>query len=142
MLPLSNPLLTSHWGTRSGLRSLLSGRRLAGSAFVCRIQLANHPLELGWISAYAQALVRRHFAVHVQLVQSIVERLHAPLLSGLHRRIDLVDLVVTYQRADRGGNHENLRRHYTTLTLRLRQQRLSDDSLEHERQLSPHLGLL
>src|SRR5882672_6016084 len=73
------PLLTSHWGARCGptCSGRFSGRRLAGSAFICRIQLANHALELGWVTADAQAFVRRHFAVHVQLVERIVQRLHA-----------------------------------------------------------------
>ena len=57
-------------------------------------------------------------------------------------RVDLVDLVVADQRADRRRHDENLRRHRAARPFARRQQRLRDDPLEHERELRAHLRLL
>src|SRR5262245_41878651 len=49
---------------------------------------ADHAHELLLIVAGAQDLVERDGFAHVQVVQSVVHRLHPVLLPGLHHRID------------------------------------------------------
>src|SRR5207237_1300137 len=82
------------------------------------------------------------FPAHVQLVQRVVQRLHAVLLARLHHRRDLFDLFVADERPDRGGHDQNLGGHDAAAALGLLQQRLCDDALEHERQLGTDLRLL
>ena len=53
-----------------------------------------------------------------------------------------MDLVLANQIPNRRRRHEDLERDHATSAARLRQQRLTDDPLEHERQLSPDLRLL
>ena len=85
----------------------------------------------------------RDLLAHVQRRQRLVERLHAELLlAGLHRRVDLVDLVLADQVADGGRRHQDLQRHDAPAAARLRQQRLTDDAFEHERELRADLRLL
>src|SRR5206468_1867419 len=55
---------------------------------------------------------------------------------------DLLDLLVPNQRPHGGGHDEDLARHHATAALGLLQQRLGDDTLEHERQLGADLRLL
>src|SRR6266566_4869347 len=104
--------------------------------------LADHPQELVRIGGDPQTLLLRHFTVHVELVERIGERLHPILLPGLHRRLDLVDLVVADQRPDGGRAHHDLRRHDPAPPLELLKQRLGDHPLQHEGELRPDLRLL
>jgi hypothetical protein len=90
----------------------------------------------------AQALLERHLARHVQLIQRVVHRLHAVLLSGLHHRVDLVHLVVADEGPDGWRRDEDLGSHRAAAPLGPRQQRLGDDALERERELRPNLRLL
>src|SRR6266849_2422652 len=104
-------------------------RRLlgAGRGFpVVHGRFADHPQELIRRRRDAQAFLLRHLAAEVELVQRIVQRLHAVLLPCLHRRLDLVDLVVADQGADRGRAHHDLGRHHAPPPLRLLQQRLRE----------------
>src|SRR5437867_2636681 len=103
--------------------------------------LADHPQEIVRVGCGAEALLLRDLAGDVQLVQRVVQRLHAVLLPRLHRGLDLVHLVVADQRADRRGAHHDLGRHHATPSLVLLEQRLGDHSLEHERELRPRLRL-
>ena len=64
------------------------------------------------------------------------------LLTGLHERVDLVDLLVPDDGADRRRADHDLGSHDPPLALGLRQQRLGDDALEHERELRAYLALL
>src|SRR4051812_4266084 len=102
---------------------------------------AHHAHELTLVGRGAQTVVGRDLLGHVELVQRVVHRLHAELLAGLHRRVDLVDLVVANQRANGASHDENLGGHHTTAA-DLRQQRLRDDALETECQLRAYLRLL
>src|SRR5688572_15579662 len=95
---------------------------------------AHHAHELTLVARGADAVVGRDLLGHVELVQRIVHRLHAELLAGLHRRIDLVDLVVADERADGAGHHEDLGGHHAAAA-DFRQQGLRDDALETEREL-------
>src|SRR2546426_532468 len=104
--------------------------------------LAVHAQEFVGVRAHAEALVLTHLAVHVQLVERIEERLHPVLLPGLHRRLDLVDLVVADQGPDGGGADHDLRRHHPAAPLRLLEQSLGDHPLQHKGELRPDLGLL
>src|SRR2546426_9302474 len=104
--------------------------------------LADHAQEFVGVRAHAEALVLTHLAVHVQLVERIEERLHPVLLPGLHRRLDLVDLVVADQGPDGGGADHDLRRHHPAAPLRLLEQSLGDHPLQHKGELRPDLGLL
>ncbi|MGC4084609.1 MAG: hypothetical protein QM736_21450 [Vicinamibacterales bacterium] len=83
------------------------------------------------------------FLLHVQARQRLVGCLHAELfLAGLHHAVDLVNLVVANQVPDRGRRHHDLERRHTALAVGARQQRLTDDPLEHERELRADLSLL
>src|SRR6266550_3653810 len=127
---------------RGDLRGTCRGT--AGRQRLAIIQrgLPEHPQEVIGLRRDAQALLLGHLAPHVELVERVVQGLHPVFLPGLHHRGDLLDLVVTDQRADRGRADEDLRRHDPALPFRLLQQRLRDHALEHERQLGADLGLL
>src|SRR5690348_17542870 len=68
---------------------------------------AAHPRQLDRIVGGANHFFPCDLARHVELIERIVHRLHSVLLSRLHHRVDLVDLVLTNQRADRGRADEN-----------------------------------
>src|SRR5438132_1295777 len=131
------------WPLAAGRDLGLGGLGLAGGglALVLR-RLADHPQELVRVRRDAEALVLGNLATQVELVQRVVQRLHAVLLARLHHRRDLFDLFVADQRPDRGGHDQNLGGHDAAAALGLLQQRLCDDALEHERQLGPDLRLL
>ncbi len=75
--------------------------------------------------------------------ERLVERLHPVLvLSGLHHRVDLVELVLADEVPDRGRRDEDLHREAPALARRLRQERLAEDPLQDEGELRPHLRLL
>src|SRR5438128_2096790 len=119
-------------------------RRHAGRQrlLVLERRLADHPQELVRIRRDAQAFLLQDFPADVELVQRVVQRLHPVLLARLHRRFDLVHLVVADQGADRRRAHHDLRRHDPAPPLRLLQQGLRDDALEDERELGADLRLL
>src|SRR5580698_74207 len=75
--------------------------------------------------------------------QRLVESLHSELvLTRLHGGINLVDLVFPDQVADRGIRNQDLHAHGAALAVGFRQQGLTHDAFEHQRQLRPNLGLL
>ena len=90
------------------------------------------------------AVVERDQPLEVQRRQRLVHRLHPGLfLAGLHRRIDLVNLVFANQVADARRRAPGFRARRTRpWPFGLRQQRLTDDAFEHERQLRANLRLL
>ncbi len=83
-------------------------------------------------------------ALEVEVGQALVEGLHAVLgLAGLHHAVDLVDLVLADQVADRRVRHAGSPcAQRPSLAAGPRQQRLAEDALEHERQLGADLRLL
>src|SRR6266513_1842646 len=123
-----------------GLTGLLPGLRQRFP--LVQRRLADHPQELVGIGGHPQTLVLPDLAVHVQLVQRVGEGLHPVLLARLHRRLDLVHLVVADERPDRRRAHHDLRRHHAAPSLELLEQGLSDHALQHERELGADLGLL
>src|SRR6266704_1055778 len=152
-----SPLSVRAVYVKSGIAHSLGGGRLAARRHLGRTRrrhagrhrllvlerrLANHPQELVRIRRDAQALLLHHVPRHVELVQRVVQRLHPVLLAGLHRRFDLVHLVVADQRADRWRADHDLRRHDPAPPLRLLQQGLGDHPLEDERELGADLRLL
>src|SRR5882762_882671 len=72
------------------------------TVLLVRGRFADGPQEIVGLGRNAQALVFGDLASHVELIERVVQRLHTVLFSGLHRRLDLVDLVV----ADQGANRE------------------------------------
>src|SRR6185503_3258184 len=131
--------LAAHSNFGTALRSRLCWR---WNFLVVRRRLANGPQEVVRLGRHAQTLVLGHFTAHVQLVERVVQRLHAVLLSRLHRRLDLVHLVVADQGADRGRTDHDFRGHDAAASLRLLEQRLRQHPFEHERELRAHLRLL
>src|SRR2546425_633450 len=145
-----------YWKT--GIAHSLRGRRLAAGRYLGRTRrrlglpggglslvlrrLADHAQELVGVRGDAQALVFGDFAAQVERVEGVVQRLHTVFLPGLHRRLDLVHLVVADQRSDRRGADHDFGRHHPPPPLRLLQQGLGDHALEHERELGPDLRLL
>src|SRR6185503_13378575 len=79
---------------RQRLLSRGAGRFAAAAAVLVRNRLANHSQELILVGAHPQTLFERDLAPHVQTVEVVRQGLHSELLAGLHRRIDLVDLVL------------------------------------------------
>src|SRR2546426_554714 len=151
--PLSVRAVYWKTGMAHSLRAPLAARRHLGSACgglaagrdrlpVVERRLADHPQKLVRRRRHPQAFVLGDLAAHVQLVERIVQRLHPVLLARLHHGRDLLDLLVPNQRPYRGGHDEDLARHHAAAALGLLQQRLGDDTLEHERQLGAHLRLL
>src|SRR5437879_5961203 len=144
--PLSVRAVYWKSGMAHSLRAPLAARRYLGSAGgglaagrdrlpVVERRLADHPQELVRRRGHPEAFVLGDLAAHVQLVERIVQRLHPVLLARLHHGRDLLDLLVPNQRPHRGGHDEDLARHHAAAALGLLQQRLGDDTLEHERQL-------
>src|SRR5437660_166820 len=117
--------------------------RLAGGglAFVLR-RLADHPQEFVRVRRDAETLVFGDFAAQVELVQGVVQRLHAVLLPRLHHGRDLLDLLVPNQGTDGGRHDEDFARHHAAAAFGLLQRSLRDDALEHERELGADLRLL
>src|SRR5262245_39789238 len=94
----------------------------------------DHFLQLVPVRGGAEGGLERDQPLVKQARQRLVAGLHAELLlPGLHHAVDLVDLVVANQIADRGRRHEDLERHDAPLPVAARQQRLTDDSFEHQR---------
>src|SRR5881398_2600577 len=148
--PLSVRAVYWKSGMAHSLRAPLAARRYLGSAGgglaagrdrlpVVERRLADHPQKLVRRRRHPEALVLGDLAAHIQLVERIVQRLHPVLLARLHHGRDLLDLLVPNQRPHGGGHDEDLARHHATAALGLLQQRLGDDTLEHERQLGAHL---
>src|SRR5947199_6554449 len=150
--PLSVRAVYWKSGMAHSLRAPLAARRYLGSAGgglagrdrlpVVERRLADHPQELVRRRGHPEAFVLGDLTAHVQLVERIVQRLHPVLLARLHHGRDLLDLLVPNERPYRGGHDEDLARHHAAAALGLLQQRLGDDTLEHERQLGAHLRLL
>src|SRR3989454_2590906 len=151
--PLSVRAVYWKSGMAHSLRAPLAARRYLGSAGgglaagrdrlpVVERRLADHPQELVRRRGHPEAFVLGDLAAHIQLVERIVQRLHPVLLARLHHGRDLLDLLVANQRPHRGGHDEDLARHHAAAALGLLQQRLGDDTLEHERQLGADLRLL
>src|SRR5207302_2982239 len=121
----------------------LSGLGLAGGGLALVLRgLADHPQELVRVRRNAETLVLGDFAAQVELVEGVVQRLHAVFLPRLHGRFDLMHLVVADQRPDRRRADHDLGRHDASPSLRLLQQRLRDHALQHECQLRADLPLL
>src|SRR5699024_4878785 len=62
---------------------------VARAASVVERHPADHAEKLVRIAGHAKTFLVRYLAAHVELVERVVERLHAVLLSRLHQRIDL-----------------------------------------------------
>ena len=78
----------------------------------------------------------------IQRRERLIHRLHAHLfLTGLHRGVDLMDLVLANQVPDARRRHHDLERH-DAAAADLRKQCLTDDAFEDERQLRADLALL
>ena len=70
-------------------------------------------------------ILERNHSLQIQLRQRLVHRLHPELvLTDLHLRIDLVDLVLANQVANGGGWHHHLNGEHTARRVRFREQRL------------------
>src|SRR5690606_9075003 len=79
----------------------------------------------------------------VERRERLVHGLHPVLvLADLHLRVDLMDLVLADQVADRGVRDHQLDREHAARAVRAREQRLAQHPLEHERELRPYLRLL
>src|SRR5690349_15574659 len=96
-------------------------RTLFLTAAIIQWAATDHAQELIRVARHAQTLLVRHLPAHVELVEPVVERLHAVLLPRLHERVDLMDLVVANERADRRRHDEDLRGHRAPAALGLRQ---------------------
>src|SRR5919198_6072444 len=102
----------------------------------------DHVLQLVAVRRRRHGRFERDQPLHVQARERLVHRLHAEFfLSGLHRAVDLVNLVVANQVPDRRVRHHDLERADASGAVSLRHQRLCDDPFEHERQLRPDLRL-
>ena len=84
----------------------------------------------------------RDLSAEVEVRQRLVHGLHPELLAGLHRRVDLVDLLLADHVPDRRGRNQDLHGESAAAAVTPRDEELVEDGLEHERQLGPHLGLL
>ena len=79
----------------------------------------------------------------VESGQRLIEGLHTVLvLTGLHHRVDLMDLVFADQVSDSGIGNKYLEAHYSAAAFSARQQRLTENALKHERELGTYLRLL
>src|SRR3954465_4130888 len=87
--------------------------------------------------------LERDRLLHVERRERLIRGLHPELfLARLHRAVDLVHLVVADQITDRRRRDHDLERHDPPRAIRARQQRLTGDALQDERQLGSDLRLL
>src|SRR6266513_1119318 len=122
------------------LRVPARSRRADRRAHSLRLQRAgaagDHLLQLVGVRRARQRHLQRNLFLEVERGQRLVEGLHPVLrLSGLHHRVDLVDLVLADEIADGRVRHEDLHGHHAAVAVGLRQQRLAEDPLEDEREL-------
>ena len=86
---------------------------------------------------------KRDLAFVIKRGQRLIEGLHSVLvLAGLHHRVDLVDLVFADQVSDGAVGNQDFERHRAAASFSARQQRLAQNSFEHERKLRANLRLL
>ena len=117
-------------------RTLLSRGSEASSSI-------GHVLELVSVRGHGEGDLKTALLLEVQSRQRLVERLHSVLfLARLHRRVDLVNLILSDEVSDSGIRHQNLHGEGSARPARLRQQGLAHDALEHERKLCSDLRLL
>src|SRR5215212_5757319 len=82
-------------------------------------------------------------ALVVERGERLVEGLHAVLaLAGLHHRVNLVHLVLADEVADGRVGDENFERHRATAAVRARDERLTENAFQDERELRAYLRLL
>ena len=93
-----------------------------------------------WQRSYASCwrdLARLH-----EVRERLVHRLHAEPAAGLHDRVDLVDLALADQVADRGRGDQDLDRDAPAAPVGRLEQLLGHDALERRRELDADLLLL
>src|SRR5207302_3576098 len=102
-----------------------------------------HVAQLVRIGAARHSLVDGDRAPLDQRGQGLVERLHPELrLAHLHRRVDLMDLVLANEVPDGGVGHHHFDGEHAARAARLADQVLRDHALEHEAELRANLRLL
>ena len=100
-------------------------------------------LPFSRIARPLQRRLQRDLLLEIGRGQRLIKRLHAELiLTGLHGRIDLVNLVLANQIADRGVGDEDFHDHGASLAVYGLQQALAHDAFQHQGKLSANLGLL
>src|ERR1700722_6655549 len=103
----------------------------------------NHFLKLFWMTRALYRYFQGNLLLEIGRGQGLVEGLHAELvLSGLHRRINLVDLVFPDQIAHCRVGDEDFHNHAAALAAYGLQQALAHDAFEHQRKLGANLRLL
>ena len=99
--------------------------------------------QLVYVRRTLQRRVQTNLAFVIERRQRLVERLHPVLvLARLHHRVDLVDFVFADQVANSAVGHEDLEGHRAAAAFSTRQERLTQNSFEHERKLCANLSLL
>src|SRR5262245_7032227 len=106
------------------------------------VHLVHHLFELVGLRAALERHLGRDLLVDDGGQERHVHRLHAPLLAGLHERVDLVCLALADHGLHRGRGHQHLGHHGAAAAPPARHQLLRDDALEHERELGLDLFLL
>src|SRR5208283_3149228 len=104
----------------------------AGCGPSCRDDLLQF-LRLGGVT---DGFLQSDEAPQIQAGQALVQCLHARLaLTNLHDRVDLVNLVLADEVADGSVENHHFQARDASLPRRPRQQRLTDDTLQHEGEL-------
>src|SRR5262249_10846183 len=140
------PDVIGHWS--SPLRSLrfLSPRGSGGNRCLRDIQARptiDELLQFVGIGGTRERNLERDQPPVVERGERLIESLHPELgLPRLHHGIDLVDLVLSDQVANRGVGHEDFHRHDAPFSAGPLEQSLTEDPFEDERELSPDLRLL
>ncbi len=88
-----------------------------------------------------QGVLVGDLALGVELVQRLVEGLHALLGGALHQRLQLVHLALADQVGGQRGVQQHLDHRPPPLAVGGRHQLLGDDGLEVQRQVHPHLAM-
>ena len=96
---------------------------------------------IGIAGAVERGVCRDRPALH-QIGERLLHRLHAARRSGLHHRVDLLELPLADQVPDGVVGEHDLQRGDAALAVGRRQQRLGDDAFEASRELGADLGLL
>src|SRR5262245_48314875 len=117
----------------------VGGRRCREVRHPCALEQA--PKLLGSGGAREGKLGRDGAAKH-QVRERLLHRLHSSRRARLHDRVDLLDLRLPDEVANRVVGHQDLDRGRAAATVGGRHKRLRDDALKRRRELHAHLALL
>src|SRR5580704_6484009 len=122
---------------------VLSRWRLTASARRSSHPAVDHVLKFIGIGRARKGNVQSDGLLEVSIRQALIERLHArDSGSGLHRRVDLVNLVFADQVTDSRRGNQDFHHHRTSAAVSAGQERLTENPFQYHGELRANLRLL